>query len=649
MSSSTGFPGLVRTHIGRHDPARTGRGDFLARIGDNLAMARSALVAVLTTTAMLVAAGTASADFVQQAELAPQNAGTNQLLGYSVAANANTIVVGQVGDGVPGAVDIYEEPPGGWSAIGQPAAVLTDPSAESFGNSVAIDSSGDTIVVGADETGGVFDGVALVFQEPPGGWKSTPDPTAVLTGSDTGEFDFFGSSVAISADGSTIAIGAQSHKVGSNDDQGAAYVYVKPGATWLSRTQSAELTASGGVENQYLGLSVAISSDGSTVFAGAPDLSSSPLGLGTVYGFERPTTGWSATVHQSAKLTASDGQNGDQFGSSLALSGSLLVVGAQDRGPSDQGGAYVFTEPTGGWTTATQNAELSAGSPAMNHADIGTSVAIGPDATVVAGADGYSAPTSVGGSAYVFHAPASGWPASEGTTVVGPSEAFAPADGEAGDNFGQSAAFAGAELAIGAPDATVNGAKAQGRAYAFGYPEPTISIDAPANGGQYIAGTFLKASYACAVTGSTIASCTGTVANGAPVPIVLGNDTFTVTATTVDGISVTQTVHYTVVNPPRPVLSDLKQAHKRWRERSGTHFTFKLNFAANVTLTFRPRHGKAMKITAKGVAGRNRVAFFGVISHHHRLKPARYTVTFVASNLGGRSKPQSLTFTILPR
>jgi hypothetical protein len=58
-------------------------------------------------------------------------------------------------------------------------------------------------------------------------------------------------------------------KVGSNNHQGAAYVFVKPGGGWSSGTQTAKLTASDGAAGDALGASVGVSSDGSTVVAGA--------------------------------------------------------------------------------------------------------------------------------------------------------------------------------------------------------------------------------------------------------------------------------------------------------------------------------------------------------------------------------------------
>ncbi len=79
--------------------------------------------------------------------------------------------------------------------------------------------------------------------------------------------------------------------------------------------------------------------------------------------FEKPASGWSGPVPESAELTASDPGTGDQFGGALAISGGLIVSGALGhtiaKNP-DQGAGYVFVKPTTGWRTATQTSELVA-------------------------------------------------------------------------------------------------------------------------------------------------------------------------------------------------------------------------------------------------------------------------------------------------
>ena len=98
----------------------------------------------------------------------------------------------------------------------------------------------------------------------------TVDPfvqQAELSASDGAQKDGLGYSVATS--GNTIVAGAPEHKVGANEEQGAAYVFTMPASGWANATQSAELTASDGAEGDKLGYSVAVSVN--TIVAGAPE------------------------------------------------------------------------------------------------------------------------------------------------------------------------------------------------------------------------------------------------------------------------------------------------------------------------------------------------------------------------------------------
>ena len=196
---------------------------------------------------------------------------------------------------------------------------------DTFGKRVAI--SGDTIVVGASEDGldPVFSrGSAYVFVKPVGGWANATQ-TAKLTASDGTDFDFFGSSVAISGD--TIVVGANGDDVGANLDQGSVYVFVKPAGPWGNATQTAKLTASDGADADALGISVAI--DSNTIVAGAyQDQIGPAFGQGSAYIFVKPAGPW-VNGTQAAKLTASNGTDFDLFGESVSVDGDTAVVGAR--------------------------------------------------------------------------------------------------------------------------------------------------------------------------------------------------------------------------------------------------------------------------------------------------------------------------------
>ena len=153
-----------------------------------------------------------------------------------------------------------------------------------------------------------------------------------VTSSDGAANDEFGLSVAIS--GTTALVGAPFH----NASQGAAYVYTENGSgVW---SQTAELIASDGAANDMFGSSVALS--GMTAIMGAPDHKvGSNADQGAAYVYADTGSGWS----QTTELTASDGAANDMFGSSVALSGAIALMGAPLRtvgGNTDQGAAYIF-------------------------------------------------------------------------------------------------------------------------------------------------------------------------------------------------------------------------------------------------------------------------------------------------------------------
>jgi hypothetical protein len=305
-------------------------------------------------------------------------------LGTSVAISGGTIVAGapQAGSGNThaGAAYVFVKPQGGWANATQTAKLTASDgvSGDQFGNSVAI--SGDTIVVGAwDAPGGRNQGAAYVFLKPQGGWGSAPLTQVKLTASDAASDNWFGSSVAI--DGGTIVVGALGAGSGF---QGAAYVFVEPPGGWASGHETAKLTASDGAAADHLGFG-GVGVSGGTVVAGAPNGGGN--NQGAAYVFVRPPGGWGSGSPAQAKLTTSDGASGDLFGYSVGVSGDTVVAGAPDAtvsGQQGQGAAYVFAKPASGWKTGTETARLTA-SDGAELDQFGKSVAISGD-TIVAGA-----------------------------------------------------------------------------------------------------------------------------------------------------------------------------------------------------------------------------------------------------------------------
>jgi hypothetical protein len=387
----------------------------------------------------------------QLAELTPTVRSANDWFGFSIAISGSTVVVGAFDANIEqfGAVYVYVKPGNGWTDMTQVAKLTSSDNGEGFGTSVAI--SGNTIVVGAANTSN-FDapaagpGAAYVFVRPQGGWHDMTE-TARLTASDGQPGDAFGNSVGIS--GNTIAVGAFFAPDQSNNDfAGKAYVFVRPGGGWTgSLHETAKLTATDSQLLNYMGASIAISGD--TVVAGAFGHNNFQ---GAAYVFSKPQNGW-VNMTQTAELTASDG--GGDLGFSAAISGNAIVLGAPGAGQF-KGEAYVFVEPPDGWVNNTETANLRAANATPGDS-FGQSAAIN-DKLAVIGAPGAVVGANHGqGAAYVFMKTRTGW---KNTTR---SRELAATNGEANDNFGLSVGLSGTTIVMGAI-----GNSNPGAAYVFG-------------------------------------------------------------------------------------------------------------------------------------------------------------------------------------
>jgi hypothetical protein len=308
-------------------------------------------------------------------------------LGAGLAVSGNTVVVGAPGDnGSYGAVYVFVKPPGGWANMTQTAKLTpSDGTFESgFGNIVAID--GNTVVVGAFFQSGP--GAVYVFVEPQSGWTDMTE-TAELTASDGSGGAQLGISVGVSGD--TILAGAfVANK---------AYVWVRPATGWVNATQTAELTASD--QSALLGYSAGISGNAAVVGAPLTINSGSKYMTGAGYVFVKPPGGWT-NMTQTAKLTSSPSLSNEFFGGSTSISGNTIVLGAPTEGT-----AFVFVKPATGWADMTQTARLDNSGMKYPGCSFGNRVAIS-GSVIVAGAIGTCGAREQG-AAYMFVEPPGGW------------------------------------------------------------------------------------------------------------------------------------------------------------------------------------------------------------------------------------------------
>ncbi len=271
-----------------------------------------------------------------------------------------------------------------------------------FGSSVALSADGSTLAVGAENKDS--SGAAYMFVRNDGVWSQQ----AYVKGSNTEAYDRFGSSMALSDDGDTLAVGAyeeDSSAVGnqadnSASDAGAVYVLVRSGGAW---SQQAYLKASNVDPADHFGWSMALSEDGDTLAVGARNESSSATGIdgdtddsapgsGAVYLFVRNDGAWS----QQAYIKASNTHTNDHFGYSVALSddGNTLAVSSlledssatgiggdqADDSSVSAGAVYVFVRNDGVWS---QHAYVKA-SNTESEDNFGCGVALSGDSNTLA-------------------------------------------------------------------------------------------------------------------------------------------------------------------------------------------------------------------------------------------------------------------------
>jgi IPT/TIG domain/FG-GAP repeat len=255
-----------------------------------------------------------------------------------------------------------------------------------FGISVALSSAGDIAVVGAPHAN-QNGGAVWIFTRSGTSWTRA----AELPAPEAEAKDRFGRSVAISADGSTVLIGAPMWR-------GRAWVFTHSGSGW----SPAELAGNGGEGEGAFGHSVALSADGETALIGAPGYLGDP---GAAWVFHRSASGWSEA---GAELEGKGKSPEGRFGISVALSGSggTALVGAREN-DGGKGAAWVFTASGAAWSE--QGPALTGAGAAEE--EFGASVALSAqgDAALV----GATHDEGARGAAWLFEGSGAGWAARE--------------------------------------------------------------------------------------------------------------------------------------------------------------------------------------------------------------------------------------------
>ena len=233
--------------------------------------------------------------------------------------------------GDQGVVYVFERSDSGWS---QPARLLASNAAsfDWFGMSLSFAGAGDALAVGAhrhdarDAQGARTDsGAVYVFARTAAGWTEQ----AALTAAHAVDGAQLGKSVALSQDGQTLAAAAHASGLG------AVHLFRRDGALWR---EQAVVAAANATPQNPLGSQIALSADGTTLAVGAsaPEgTEARQRSAGSAYVFVNQAGKW----RQTARLRASNSRTGDAFGERLSLSadGRVLAVSAVNESSAARG------------------------------------------------------------------------------------------------------------------------------------------------------------------------------------------------------------------------------------------------------------------------------------------------------------------------
>jgi trimeric autotransporter adhesin len=389
----------------------------------------------------------ATGTWTQQAYLKASNTEATDRFGRDVALSedGNTLVVsadqedsnatGINGNGADnsffnsGAVYVFgRDDAGVWTQRAYLKASNTGPN-DQFGWSVSLSANGTLLAVGAhaedsaavgingnqaNNAAGGAGAVYIFLRDDNGAWTQE----AYIKSSNSESVDFFGESVALSGDATTLAVGATNEDssatgIGGNQadsaaaDAGAVYVFRRAAnGTW---SQEAYVKAANTQGLDHFGSAVALNGDGSTMIVAAVDEDSAATGIdgnqadnlapdaGAVYVFRRDSnSAWS----QQAYIKAPFADSNDDFGNDVAVSadGNLIAVGSPGEGSDAagvgeptasnalpfSGAAHLFRFDNGAWT---QRAYVKASNPGQDG--FGAAIGLSSDAnTLIVGALG---------------------------------------------------------------------------------------------------------------------------------------------------------------------------------------------------------------------------------------------------------------------
>ena len=400
---------------------------------------------------------------------------TGDAAGTAVASGGDFVVVGAPsaasGGGVDGgAVYVYAKPTAAMmrdakgvistkgltllATIAAPGAITGD----KFGTSVSISPDGESIAIGAP--GAATTGQVAVFDKPPTGWTNglTPVQTFTPPAIPGAVVRDFGASVALTPAG-TIAVGAPGTEVGATQGAGMASVYTPNGGGFNAPQQIMPTAAQAGA-----GFGASLAASNEMLAIGAPNEDAQGVrdsGAVHAYSAAGASYNFAATLSQ-----AGAGSIGDKFGTGVSVRGTTILVGAPFadgiRGP-DTGAGYIYD----GTADVLANDPSATLRPQAIEGDGG-----GASVALIDGAAVLGAPTAArngfpgSGAAFVFRRPGTAW---TGTGELDSERELGPAAAQRNQRFGASLAFEQDFLVAGSPNRDRDANADQGEADTFAF------------------------------------------------------------------------------------------------------------------------------------------------------------------------------------
>ena len=274
-------------------------------------------------------------------------------------------------------------------------------------------------------------GLTLATLVLPSPGQAVEAPAEILIDPAGNPFGSFGREVQVQGD--HMLIGAN-----GADNQGAVFALRKNGTDWIP---AQKFTGSTTAQGDFFGFTIDL--DGDQVAVGAQQDDDMGSQSGSVFLFEWDGNAWNET----ATIVAPDGDDQDRFGSAIALSGDLLIVGSsadEPGGVTFAGSVYTFLKVSGTWTFE----QKFSGSQVSDGDQFGWDVDTDGEVIIVSAIeDGIGALDT--GVLSAFERVGGVWTEVQRFTAAGLGD---------GDNFGWDLDLENSRLAVGAPQHAGTGA-----------------------------------------------------------------------------------------------------------------------------------------------------------------------------------------------